>query len=93
MSYNMKAHICVCTLKTKYHYGQSICILLLCLEGVRTIEYLKDVRIRNAVVIYKIMTNEEVQAYLNELFDLIRKHFGNNKNTQQVNENVKGDCL
>ena len=55
-------------------------------------EYLKDSRIRNAVVIYKIMSNAEVQAWLNELAEFIFKHFGNDSHSMEW-ETAKGDCL
>ena len=44
-------------------------------------EYLKDQRIRNAVVLFKIMSNVEVQEYLNELTKFIYKHFGNDSHS------------
>ncbi len=56
-------------------------------------EYLKDSRIRNAVVIYKIMSNAEVQAWLNELAEFIFKHFGNDSHSNMEWETAKGDFL
>ena len=53
------------------------------LEGVAIIEYLKDARIRNAVVIHRVMDTQELQAYLDEFCAMIRKHFCSNDNKER----------
>ncbi len=43
-------------------------------------EYLNDIRIRNAVITYTVMSSLEVQEWLNELTKLVYEHFGNSSN-------------
>ena len=43
-------------------------------------EYLKDIRIQNAVIVYTVMSTAEVQEWLNELTRLVYEHFSRSSN-------------